>query len=116
MHKNILNYLTQEQTDDLISKMFPDIVEVMKKVRKDWQIEKADREMIEQQLIILCGVLHDARKYDLELGVWRDGDVYSAKRAEAANGPTIRNETIFTIVPNGKKRKWLVYIDLPVAV
>lgn len=115
MNKNILNSLNQNQIDALLSQNFPDVVALMKKARNDKRISKKDKQMIEQQLITLCGSLHDAAKYELKVGVWRDGDVYSDERASVANGRTIRNETIFTIVSK-KHRRWLVYIDLPVAV
>lgn len=115
MNKTIINNMTQKQIDALLSQNFPDVVALMQKTRNDQRIKKADKQMIEQQLITLCGSLHNAAKYELKVGVWRDNDVYSAERASVANGRTIRNETIFTIV-SMKHRGWLVYIDLPIAV
>lgn len=116
MNKKIINNMSQNQIDALLSQKFPDVVDIMKKVREDKRIKKADKRMIEQQLISLCGSLHRANKYHLKLGVWRDRDVYSAERAVAANGPTIQNETLFTIVSCKKQLIWVVYIDLPIAV
>lgn len=116
MNEKGINYLNQKQRELLLSENFPDVVEIMKKVRENEDIDDLDKKMIEGQLINLCGELHNARTYKLKVGTWSNESVYSDERASAARGQTIRNETIFTIVSRKKHRDWLVYIDLPVEV
>lgn len=114
--KNLMGSLSQAQIDTMLSKNYPEIVRIMKKVRTDNRVSGRDKEMIEQQLISLCGALYSTQKYELRLGKWQNGSVYSEKRRLAADGPTIQNETVFTIVSSGERSKWVVYIDLPIEV
>lgn len=114
--KNLMGSLNQAQIDAMLSKNYPDIVELMKRVRMDKTIKDGDKVMIEQQLISLCGALYSANKYELRLGMWRKGSVYSEERQMISEGPTIHNETIFTVVSSGERSRWVVYIDLPIAV
>lgn len=114
--KNLMGSLNQAQIDTMLSKNYPDIVQIMKRVRLDKSIKDCDKKMIEQQLINLCGALYYTEKYELRLGTWTKGSVYSEKRQQVSDGPTIYNETIFTVVSSGKRSKWVVYIDLPIVV
>lgn len=112
--KNLMGSLNQAQIDAMLSRNYPDIVQLMKRVRMDNTVKDGDKRMIEQQLISLCGALHYAEEYELRLGTWRKGSVYSENRQLASEGPTIHNETIFTVVSSGERSKWVVYIDLPI--
>lgn len=114
--KNLMGSLNQYQIDAMLSRTYPDIVQIMKKVRVDKNVKDDDKRMIEQQLISLCGALYYVEKYELRLGMWRNGSVYSESRQLVSEGPTIHNETIFTVVSSGERSRWVVYIDLPIAV
>lgn len=114
--KKLMESLNQAQIDAMLSRNYPDIVQLMKRVRMDNTIKDSDKRMIEQQFISLCGALYSADEYELKLGTWRKGNVYSANRQLVSEGATIHNETIFTIVSSGKRSRWVVYIDLPIEV
>lgn len=114
--KNLMGSLNPAQIDALLSKNYPDIVNIMKRVRMDSSIKEDDKEMIQQELINLCGALYYANQYELRLGMWRKGNVYSAERQKVSEGPTIHNETIFTVVSSGERLRWVVYIDLPIEI
>lgn len=115
-NNNLMGSLSTAQLDTMLSRRYPDIVQIMKRVRMASGVNYGDKEMIEQQLISLCCALHSANKYELRLGTWRKGNVYSVERQRASEGPTIHNETIFTIVSSGERSCWGVYIDLPIKV
>ncbi len=117
------NYANQSNINmarafSLLSEIHPKVASIIEQVRNSTEIGSADKSMIEEQLIAMCGTLNEAKKYSLVMGRWNDNDVYSDKRASVASERrTIRNETVFTIVPSLSGQKhWVAYIDLPIDV
>lgn len=88
-----------------LDEVHPQVSAILDQVRNSYEIGKADKHMIEQQLLSMCGTLNEIQSYTIILGRWKKDDVYSDRRAkEAADNKTIRNETVFTIISYGKRK------------
>lgn len=121
----ITTYYGRKKRDNLdlmemysrLEELHPAVYNIIRQVREAPKVSKADKKMIENQLISMCGTLNEVKTYDIICGRWRKNDVYSEKRAKVAEeNKTIRNETVFTIISHGKRNHWTVYIDLPIDV
>lgn len=101
----------------MLKNVHPQVCSIIEQVRNSTQISESDKSMIEDQLIAMCGTLNSAKKYGLYMGRWTKDSVYSEKRAQVVRDKNpIRDETVFTIVPCGKRLHWVAYIDLPIDV
>lgn len=110
-HIDVFNVISQ------LDELHPQVASIIAQVRSSHQISQADKSMIEQQLLSMCGTLNEVKTYTIIPGRWKKNDVYSDLRAkEADENKTIRNETVFTIISYGKRKHWTVYIDLPIDV
>ena len=95
-------------------KKYPKVKSILEQVHASELIEQNEKEMIQDQLMCMISALQSTR-YKLILGRWRGDNTYSGYReALSKQQKTLVDETIFTIMANGRTLN--VYVDLPIAV
>lgn len=100
----------------MMEDVHPKIKAIIDQVNSSTRVDHKDKKMIENQLISMAATLNEAKNYELVIGHWRKESTYSVEREAVAAKKTIRNETIFTIVSNGRRKMWTAYVDLPIDV